>query len=327
MPNYSPKRKLVNTTLKDIKAIPFDEAYELFTHAKESVEEEARVYADTYNRKIREDAERKYADDNPESGSYEGNWDDALDFVKPRPSKEAIDKASSTAIANEFAKKYGLDIHASWLMPQIITMLGSMPVFKNTNGKYSGIKFKYSNFTTPWSKGVLLVTLLSAKACYLPTQYKAPTSSYAALTPLVMYSQKLVKGIPYSAWDNDPSEVSAITHQTLADAMTCNLPEFNRSELLELRTKGLLTKSTGVSKNPISTHYLVETGDPMFDQLPSLARIMLAQTWLAHPTVRNKYMILNPLDWDNMPNVLVDNDILLNSHVISKKDLPVDTPW
>jgi hypothetical protein len=36
---------------------------------------------------------------------------------------------------------------------------------------------------------------------------------------------------------------------------------------------------------------------------------MLTQIWLAHPTIRNEYMVLDPVNWDNVPQPLVSNDI------------------
>jgi hypothetical protein len=39
---------------------------------------------------------------------------------------------------------------------------------------------------------------------------------------------------------------------------------------------------------------------------------MVLQTWAAHPQNRNEYMILDPNNWDNIPQPLVSKDIFLH---------------
>ena len=56
---------------------------------------------------------------------------------------------------------------------------------------------------------------------------------------------------------------------------------------------------------------------------------MVAQIWLAHPKHRCGDMILDPNDWDNMPQPLIDVDVGLPSTTNKvQKSLPSEVmPW
>jgi hypothetical protein len=61
---------------------------------------------------------------------------------------------------------------------------------------------------------------------------------------------------------------------------------------------------------------------------------MVLQTWAAHPSNRNDYAILDPNNWDNVPEPLVSKDIFLqNTTQIAKVRtqtvayIETDCPW
>lgn len=311
MPRYSPTRQVFNIASKDIKLIPFNEVYHLYMDSATQLKRDAESIAEaTYAFKLQQ-LEDIYALDNPETGSYEGNFADQVTKPAPYISATNLNTITSKAIIEGFIDKYGIILHSDWILPQIITLIGNMPLYKNTNGLYSGKQFKYQNFTTDWLKGLLLFTLLNTKSSYLKLQYKAPSKLYGALTPLVMYALRLTKGINYSSWDTE--EIHFITHSDLSEAMLCkDMPAFTKEAILAYRAEGLTT-ALGVVKNPISTYSLTKVSDPIFTQLPKLVKIMLSQIWMAHPSNRTKYMVLDPLDWDTVPTPLIPNDVLLDT--------------
>jgi hypothetical protein len=314
MPRFSPTRKVFTSVSKDIKDIPFQEVFEIYKEAQQQVLADAETYADeVYQTKIKR-LEQNYNDNNPEEGAYEGNFDEVVSKPKVSVPAGMIEKATTDAINAGFLKKYGIEIHSDWIMPQVVTLLGSMPTYKNSNGKLSGLQFKRNNFTSDWLKGIFTMTMISTKGGYLKYMYKSPAKDYAALTPLVLYSQKLVKGTLYNEWD--PEEIGHIVHSELAEAMLYEVPELTLANIIANRTEGLTIKSgasKGEVKNPLTTSRLTGLSNPDFRQIPYLVQIMLTQIWLAHPANRTKYMILDPSNWDNkggMPVPIIAADVL-----------------
>jgi hypothetical protein len=133
--------------------------------------------------------------------------------------------------------------------------------------------------------------------------------NYSSLVPIIMSAHKRFNNVPYSAWD--PEEIHGITEPNLTRAMTLEeLPEVTVEEILELREYGLTNKTTGVVRSPITSYTLyLPAGNPL-KSLPTLAKIMMCQTWCAHSTIRTPMMVLNPLSWDDMPPALVATEVL-----------------
>ena len=53
---------------------------------------------------------------------------------------------------------------------------------------------------------------------------------------------------------------------------------------------------------------------------------MTAQIWGAHPSNRTEYMILDWLNWDNMPEPIISTDVIAAPERVSK--VPRDAlPW
>ena len=113
------------------------------------------------------------------------------------------------------------------------------------------------------------------------------------------------------------------------------IPDITQQRLLEIRDLGLMTKSgktEGQKKNPVATWTLTGIGDTELGHLPKLAVTMLTQIWLAHPSIRNQYMILDPLDWDRMPDPLITDDLFKPTPASKSVSKPTaktydDLPW
>jgi hypothetical protein len=161
---------------------------------------------------------------------------------------------------------------------------------------------------------------------HLAKQYTSDNAPYCALVPLILAAHKKMNGIAYSDWD--ATELNYVVNPALYVAMTTIVPEYTREELLEFRTTGLTVKSgdkAGVVKSPVTTYSL--NGLPWTvgervgpGQLPQLVRMMVCQTWCAHPSNRNKYMILDPADWDGMPEPLITADPLVSAPTTTRSN-------
>ena len=324
MPNFSKRgRTIFQSGEKNINDIPWSEAHDIFLASKSEANLAEQNRLDhTYDKMI-EQLEQDYNDNN--EAPYEGNFSDQYKQPVANLTPFQIFKFCQDRIIEEFVKKYGLDTRIDWIMPQLITLLGSMPTVKNKEGLISGMQFRNENFDTPKLKGIYWFLMIDTRGAYLKLQYKAPHKAYCALVPLILYAQRLLKGIPYSAWDE--SEVQYVVNPALAEAMKCRYPDFTTDQLLEQRILGLTTPKTGAMKPPHSTHSLsgeaLKTG--IFKSVPKLAQVMLTQIWCAHPSNRTTYMILDPYDWDSMPKPLISTDVLTAPIVAIAAEVITDT--
>jgi hypothetical protein len=94
------------------------------------------------------------------------------------------------------------------------------------------------------------------------------------------------------------------------DLLLCN--SLGSHRLLQLRDQGLMQRTgvkAGQLKKAESTWSLTGMAGTEIAHLPKLTQTMLTQIWLAHPSLRTPYMILDPNNWDNLPNPLLTPDI------------------
>ena len=239
--------------------------------------------------------------------------------------KLAEDRSATETIINDFITRYGLSTR-TWLYPQILAKIGKWTPVRSSS-LFDPKATLAKNCTTPTDIGIYYFLLSNSRA--LSKQYTKGNSEYCALVPLILSAFKKYQDIPYSSWDRE--NIHYLVDNNLCTAMLCELMPWTTEELLEYRNLGLTVKSgksAGTVKSPISTYGI--TGVPeeidsktTISYLPKLAKMMLCQTWCAHPSNRNKYMILDPSDWDNMPEPLVDAEPIKDV----KEDYFRDLPW
>lgn len=146
----------------------------------------------------------------------------------------------------------------------------------------------------------------------------------SAATPLVPYAFKLYKGYEYNNWMKFDERWLGIHFAGLHNARKALL---ELSKPIEEEINGKITKKPG--PYPLETHTLLQLrADALiwsnrvqpptsynmvapknekykwFDRLPKCVRYMLLQTWMCNVEHRTKYMILDPLNWDNMPEAI-----------------------
>lgn len=215
----------------------------------------------------------------------------------------------------EHNQKKALAKYCTWILPQALAHVGKWKIVRTAEGLVDGTEtvkkaIAESSLGSEWTKGLLMYLIANPRGTIFPTTLRQTGEllPYSALVPLVLAGFKKYQNIPYSSWTN----IKSLIDKDLLAAMTCDVPKYSNEELLEIRTIGSTVgsgKDKGTVKPPVKTTTIVSTGDATFDQLPRLAKIMLTQCWIAHPTLRHEYMVLDPSNWDIMPDSLISTDI------------------
>jgi hypothetical protein len=164
------------------------------------------------------------------------------------------------------------------------------------------------------------------------SQIRAPR--FASFTPLMLYAHKLYNDVPYSSWIKDDKYLGFFLGNTLDLILEVkDIPDLTIDEVIKYRQEALTYKTgkNAGTQAPAHTYKCVLTTVREMP-LPKPAIMMLLQIWLAHASVRNtESMILDPLDWDNIPDALDAVEPLPVLSVADRKAKLVatkgDTPW
>lgn len=213
--------------------------------------------------------------------------------------------------------------HASWFLPQLVSHFGTWRLHRD--GKTTVAE----NCHSSWSRAIYRISRVK-RSMLVRTQTKLP--QYGQLTPLLLLGFKRYQGYNYEQfreiegleWLLEPD----LYQQIILD-QPVNIPT---SRLLEIRAQGLTNKSgqnQGQIKPAESTWTLTGIKDTELGAYPKLVQTMVAQIWLAHPKHRTSDMILDPNDWDSMPQPLVDVDVGLTaaSAKVTKSIASEQMPW
>jgi hypothetical protein len=121
-----------------------------------------------------------------------------------------------------------------------------------------------------------------------------------------------MQGVAYESWRGLPKLEYVLEPRLLEAVVVENLPDLGSERLLEIRTQGLTTrsgKSAGQLKAAETTWSLNGISDTELGHLPKLTQSIMTQIWLAHPSHRSNLMILDPKNWDNLPEPLIVNNV------------------
>jgi hypothetical protein len=245
---------------------------------------------------------------------------------------------AKSAVTEAWSLKNSISQKLTWLPHQLLAYFGSWTAVRDDTGKYNAQLTSDANTRQRGDYYALGSALLatSARTNFFKDapkgnqQYKSVVNP---LVPIILAGFKKYQGINYSEW-------SLVGLETLLDAELAKLvgvtvPELSHSELIALRNTALTDKQgarAGIPNNPATCTKLNHLGDTALGHLPKLAKYMVLQTWAAHPSNRNEYMILDPNNWDHVPEPLVSKDIFLHK---SPQALPKatssfgysDLPW
>lgn len=217
-----------------------------------------------------------------------------------------------------------------WFLEQLLSRISRWPLVRTEDGKIDGeATVKNAVRASKLNQGMYFLVIHPKRGDYVDRQ-NSTGAPYSALVPLILAAHKKYNGIKYSDWGNtryclDPmlEEATQPEHYELYKSL-CDL---GSETLLSILEHGLVFRGgakQGESRSARSTYNLYDLKNvdygPNVLELPHLARVMLLQFWLAHPTVRNQYMILNPLDWDVMPATLIPELNISGTNKSTKKD-------
>lgn len=236
-----------------------------------------------------------------------------------------------------WCEKVSLSHLYTWLLPQLVAYYGTWTLAHTAEGQIDCLATVKQNCPDPKSRAFYMLSRVK-RSLLLATQTKSP--EYATLTPLILMGQKRMKGVDYQSWAQ-AKDLHWILEPRLLEAVFLDskdlesIGSLGSDRLLEIQTQGLTTKSgktAGTKKPAKSTWSLSGIQDTEIGHLPKLTQTILTQCWLAHPELRTPYMILDPNNWDSMPQPLVSNDIfkvevippLTKKHV---KDTANLMPW
>jgi hypothetical protein len=245
----------------------------------------------------------------------------------------------------EQAQDHHLNSYNSWMLPQIVAHLATYQLYYKDNGRICQQQtlIKNVNQSDLWSRGLWRVITKLKRSSLVKQQSLPGSTNYSALVPLYWSAQKRYNGVKYSQWSveedknwmledslaevlcwtPDPDSVCNLDYSWDQDQLAFGIPH---SRLLELRQIGL--PKTGTKRdNPTSNWCLRNTRLTELKNMPKLMTTMLAQIWVAHPTLRTQLMILDPNHWDLMPEPLVDWQPINHTKTKKEPDIFANLPW
>jgi hypothetical protein len=250
----------------------------------------------------------------------------------------------------DLAKEHYLTVYNSWMLPQIAAHYGAWEVVWNPLGKVDSMATAKKNMTTPWDIGLWKVCTKLKRGSLVKSQINPEFASYSALVPLVLMGLKKYRGIKYQQWDIDSN--TRLVDENLRAAMFwepgeetqgcypsldyCAQYGLGSNDLIALRDQGLMIKSgpkAGQLNKPTSAWCLRGMRGTSIETAPKLVGTMLTQIWVAHPSLRTEYMVLDPIEWDWMPppliaeNIFKLNDTMLPRSATTLQDTAPALPW
>jgi hypothetical protein len=301
------------TYSSNLDSIPWSEAARIYREAADTAEantlEAAKsTYDANYNQR-RRDALRLAGIDETEA-SYEGDVN--IEYNPPQltqlQQRRIRSKAGGAALSEYFIKPYHVKSWGLKLLDQIVSEFSKHRLNNlGSNGTISGIQYLKDNLDPKSERdmGIYRFIMMDGRSDYLEKMGTGEAKKYCTLVPLILYAHKLYNNVDYSRWERE--SLHYVVNEALCEAMLTETPELTTERLLELRNIGLM--QAGKPRSPTSTYSLYRLGDTELAECSTLVKIMLCQTWAAHPSNRTKYMILDPMNWDKMPTPLVDTNI------------------
>jgi len=297
----------------NLESIPWSEAARIYREAADTAEQNTlqamqKAYDTSYDQRRRE-ALRLAGIDETEA-PYEGDLN--LEYKPPRLSaidqRQVRSKAGNEALAEYFVKPYQLRSWGVKLLDQIVAEFSKHKLNDlGSKGTISGLQYLKDNLDPKSERdmGIYRFIMMDGRSSYLDKMSTGEAKKYCTLVPLILYAHKLYNGIDYSRWERET--LHYVVNEALCEAMLTEIPELSTERLLELRAMGLM--SAGKSRSATTTYSLYHLGDTELREFNSLVKIMLCQTWAAHPSNRTKYMVLDPMKWDSLPTPLIDSNI------------------
>jgi hypothetical protein len=230
---------------------------------------------------------------------------------------------------NLWAEDNKLNRFESWILPQLVANFGRWQVEYDPSGCIDVLATLKLNCSDPKQQELWKLTRI--KRSLLVTKQIA-NPKYSSLTPLILMGLKLYQNISYQSW-HGLNNLQWILEPELMAAVDVVYDSLGSDRLLEIREQGLTQRSgtkAGQQKPAESTWSLTGIQATEIGHLPKLTQSMLCQIWLAHPKHRDPYMILDPKNWDNMPQPLIQYDVFKKpepKETAVVKEVTTELPW
>ena len=223
-------------------------------------------------------------------------------------------------------------------LPHCIPMLASIPLVRNENNKISVLETMQKCKTldivsTPNGKttGANLVNLVkflhNQNRSVLMKSASTKNPTYGSLTPMLLYAHKLHHNVKYEEWDKKDPGIHVALGKALSPILEIDHhPKWTKdlSQLNQIRREYSIYKS-GKKKGTICPYHGykgTKLSIPLDDDenlcdfveknttYPIIVSSIYLQLWIAHSSLRVPgVMILDPLDWDNVPKALDEIEI------------------
>jgi hypothetical protein len=215
----------------------------------------------------------------------------------------------------EFIKENKLSSDkAHWFLPQLVAYFPSkFPAFKQ--GDFYNLAATLGSLDNV-DKALLYISLIDKRSALVYSLAKCP--EYAANIPLILSGYKKFAGINYTQWDETTLEQAL--PQSILDSMGFpladlekRLKKYCKEQNSELTFNTLNDCRRYIrSKLPSTAVHNPALSKTPYKDYPKMFAYLDLQLWCANPSVRNKYMILDPNDLDNMPEPLETSEVFLD---------------
>lgn len=243
--------------------------------------------------------------------------------------------------------KESLQHSSSWVLPQVLALLGRVLVPKKSGELYSfketikDLVARQSSLTFDGGgiigldqlKGIFSIIKASPRGSSLGSMKQVSDGiRYAANVPLALSALKQYKNIKYSEWDWSEPERAHLLDPDFFNYSTTFGQDlgFSTDDLIAFRENSTLVKTgpkAGTHRTIGATTNILKSGVLAFDELPKLSRLALCQTWIFQPQVYHNLMIVNPVNLDSPAVPLVPQEVLVQQSRDTKPPVPQDNDW
>lgn len=229
----------------------------------------------------------------------------------------SLNRAKDKTEYNIIIKKVRTFISPDFLL-NLELWLAAQDLVKNSTDKYDA-ELTISAIKSDNLKQALKFIYLAPRSM-LYSKMKTGKEKFCVLVPLFLAAHKKYNNVKYEEWDKESKYFKFLVGESLWDSITPWIGhDFSDLDIKEMRAQHVKSLEDW-------SGYSVYYNDISWTASAWIRHIVL-QTWMAHATKRNKYMILDINNWDNIPDAL---DEVLTSTVgnkQNKKDKSEDIPF
>ena len=238
----------------------------------------------------------------------------------------------------QFVLEQGWRNLESWILPQATAHWGRWRVHFLDTGFVDVPRTLQQNLISDWHLGLWTLATKTSRGALVKAQKRVESVNWSTLVPVILGALKRDQNLPYQRWPL--KDLHRVVHQPLLEVLEWAESEqglicrnLGSQELIQIREQGLITKTgktQGKPKDPLSTWTLTGLQGTPLHGAPKLASTMLCQVWVAHPSLRTGYMILDPWEWDRMPTSLWSDQLFDEPEQKTELKQVLDThklPW